>query len=135
NLVISPLKLGPRATRFGAHRASDMDKFQPIAPTSEWATDARIALPPAEPIAPANLPSLVSRIDGTIDERGRLPGATALATARPSASTGAKEKSVSWLLRKKPSTIRPVPKMLSTVVVIDTTLPSPSRTMKCEVPV
>ena len=48
---------------------------------------------------------------------------------------GRKEKSVIWLLRKKPSTIRPLPKMDSTVVVIDTTLPAASRTMKCEVPV
>src|SRR3954471_11122381 len=72
---------------------------------------------------------------GTIDERGRLPGATALATGRPWASTGEKEKSVSWLLRKKPSTMRPVPKIDSTVVVIETTLPSRSRMMKCEVPV
>ena len=92
-------------------------------------------MPPAEPIAPANLPSLVSRIDGTIDERGRLPGATALAAGRPCASVGEKEKSVSWLLRKKPSTIRPVPKIDSTVVVIETTFPAESLTMKCEVPV
>ena len=62
---------------------------------------------PAEPIAPANRPSRVSRIVGVIDERGRLPGATALATGRPCASTGLNEKSVIWLLRKKPSTIRP----------------------------
>src|SRR3954464_12646101 len=72
---------------------------------------------------------------GTIDERGRLPAATALATGRPCASVGEKEKSVSWLLRKKPSTIRPGPKMLSTVVVIDTTLPSAPPAMGCEVPV
>ena len=30
--------------------------------------------------------------------------------------------------------MRPVPKMLSTVVVIDTTLPAASTTTKCEVP-
>ena len=53
----------------------------------------------------------------------------------PGRRSARNEKSVSWLLRKKPSTIRPVPKMLSTVVVIETTLPSASRTMKCEVPV
>jgi hypothetical protein len=87
-------------------------------------------LPPAEPIAPAKRPSAVSRIIGTIEERGRLPGATAFATGRPMSSTGANEKSVIWLLRKKPSTIRPLPKMDSTVVVIDTTLPAASRTMK-----
>src|SRR3954453_13322492 len=72
---------------------------------------------------------------GTIDERGRLPAATALATGRPCASTGEKEESVSWLLRKKPSTMRPVPKIDSTVVVIETTLPAEARMMKCEVPV
>src|SRR5207248_8842199 len=109
--------------------------FQSTAATSDLATNARIELPPAEPIAPANLPSWVVRIVGTIDERGRFPGATALAAGRPCASAGEKEKSVSWLFRKKPSTIRPVPKMDSTVVVIDTTLPAASRTMKCEVPV
>src|ERR1700751_48501 len=94
-----------------------------------------IALPPAEPIAPANLPFRSSRIEGTIDDRGRLPGATAFATGRPWSSVGLNEKSVSWLLRKKPSTIRPVPKMVSTVVVIETTLPFASRTMRWVVPV
>ncbi len=78
---------------------------------------------------------VVSRIAGIIDERGRLPAATALATGRPCSSTGENEKSVSWLLRKNPSTIRPVPKMLSTVVVMETTLPSASRTIRCDVPV
>jgi hypothetical protein len=63
-----------------------------------------------------------------------LPGATALAIGCPAASIGANEKSVIWLLRKKPSTIRPLPKMDSTVVVIETTLPAASRTTKCEVP-
>jgi hypothetical protein len=38
-------------------------------------------------------------------------------------------------LRKKPSTIRPVPKMLSTVVVIETMFPSASPITKCDVPV
>jgi hypothetical protein len=51
-----------------------------------------------------------------------LPAATALAAGWPS-SLGVKEKSVSWLLRKKPSTIRPLPKMLSTVVVMLTAFP------------
>ena len=41
---------------------------------------------------------------------------------------------MSWLLRKKPPTIRPSPKMLSTVVVIETTLPSVSTITKWVVP-
>ena len=69
-----------------------------------------------------------------MDERGRLPGATALATGAPAVSTGENEKSVSWLFRKKPWTIRPEPKMLSTVVVMDTALPSLSTTTKWVVP-
>ena len=71
---------------------------------------------------------------GHMDERGRLPPATAFATGRPFASTGAKEKSVSWLFRKKPSTMRPVPKIDSTVVVIQLTLPRLSTMVKSEVP-
>jgi hypothetical protein len=63
-----------------------------------------------------------------------LAPATALAAGRPSASVGEKLKSVIWLLRKKPSTIRPEPKMLSTVVVMLTTLPALSPTMKWLVP-
>ena len=63
-----------------------------------------------------------------------MPAATALATGAPLASVGAKEKSVSWLLRKKPAAIRPEPKMDSTVVVMLTALPRASTTTKCEVP-
>ena len=69
-------------------------------------------------------------ITGVIDERGRLPGATAFATGRPEASTGRNEKSVSWLLRKKPPTARPEPNSDSTDVVIETTSPSASTTTK-----
>src|SRR5205085_11199756 len=126
NLVISACKFGPRATRFGKAIACCIGKCQSTAATRDLATKARMALPPAEPIAPPKRPSGWIRIIGVIDERGRLPGATALAAGRPSASRGEKEKSVIWLLRKKPSTIRPDPKMLSTVVVIDTTLPAAS---------
>src|SRR6266550_2919529 len=88
NLATSPLKLAPRATRFGAASAWGIGWLQSMAATSDLATKARIALPPAEPIAPAKRPSRVSRIVGTIDERGRLPAATALATGRPCASDG-----------------------------------------------
>jgi hypothetical protein len=40
--------------------------------------------------------------------------------------SGAKDESVSWLFMKKPPTMCPLPKMLSTVVVIDSALPSAS---------
>ncbi len=66
---------------------------------------------------------------GAMDERGRLPGATAFATGRPS-STGRNEKSVSWLFRKNPPTARPEPNSDSTVVVIETTSPPASTTTK-----
>jgi len=68
-----------------------------------------------------------------MDERGRLPGATALATGRPS-STARDEKSVSWLLRKNPPTARPEPNSDSTDVVIDATSPAASTTTKWLVP-
>src|SRR5690349_14962662 len=71
---------------------------------------------------------------GAIDERGRLPGPTALAAAVPSPLVGENEKSVSWLFRKKPWTIRPEPKVLSTVVVIETTLPHLSTMTRWVVP-
>jgi len=35
-----------------------------------------------------------------MEERGRLPGSTRLATGRPAASTEVKEKSVSWLFSR-----------------------------------
>ena len=69
-----------------------------------------------------------------MDERGRLPPATALAAGVPSRFSGENEKSVSWLLRKKPWTIRPDPKMLSTVVVMETALPQRSTIEKWVVP-
>src|SRR5436190_22696707 len=71
---------------------------------------------------------------GAIDERGRLPGPTALAVGAPSRSFGVKEKSVSWLFRKKPLVIRPEPKRLSTVVVIETAFPSASTITRWLVP-
>src|SRR3546814_9643030 len=87
--------------------------------------EAGIAEPPGDPIAPTKLPSRSSRIAGVIDERGRLPPAIAFA-AGTGPLAGFQEKSVSWLLRKKPSTMRPDPKYDSIVVVIDTALPRAS---------
>ena len=63
--------------------------------TSDFATKARMAFPPALPIAPAKRPSVVSMITGVIDERGFFPPATALAAGPPSFRFGSKEKSVS----------------------------------------
>ena len=79
--------------------------------------------PPGEPSAPRKRPSRSRMITGAIDERGRLPGATALAAGAPSSRSGSNEKSVSWLLRKKPAAMRPEPNTLSTVVVMLTAFP------------
>src|SRR3546814_5195406 len=87
--------------------------------------EAGIGEPPCDPIAPTKLPSRSSTIAGVIDERGRLPPAIAFA-AGTGPLAGFQEKSVSWLLRKKPSTMRPDPKYDSIVVVIDTALPRAS---------
>ncbi len=72
-------------------------------PTRALALYARIALPPGEPRAATNRPEpRSSTITGDIDERGRLPPATALAIGLPASSKARNEKSVSWLLRKNP---------------------------------
>ena len=63
-----------------------------------------------------------------------MPGATALAAGAPSRCRGSNEKSVSWLLRKKPAAIRPEPNTLSTVVVMLTAFPAASTMTKWEVP-
>ena len=52
---------------------------------------------PADPIAPAKRPSRSSRISGVIDDRGRLPGATALAAGPPS-RTGRGEREIGQLV-------------------------------------
>ena len=68
-------------------------------------------------------PVAVETMVGAIDERGRLPGSTRLATGLPSA-TGTNEKSVSWLLSRKPlSVMSAAPNASSIVVVIATALP------------
>ena len=69
-----------------------------------------------------------------MDERGRLPPATALAIGLPWASTERNEKSVSWLFKNMPPTMRVVPKILSTEAVMETTSPCLSTTTKCVVP-
>ena len=72
--------------------------------------------PPGEPITSTSSPSASNTMVGAIELRGRLPASTRLATGRPS-SSGAKEKSVSSLLSRKPPTIRCEPKPASIVVV------------------
>src|ERR1041384_4413974 len=62
---------------------------------------------------------------GDIELRGLLPPSTRLAIGAPSCS-GAKVKSVSSLLRKKPLTVRPEPNGPSIVEVKEATLPSRS---------
>ena len=96
-----------------------------------------ITLPPGEPATSFKGPRLPSALrsntsTGDIELRGRLRGSTRLATGLPSCS-GTNEKSVNWLLRMKPLTIRWEPKMVSIEVVIATALPRPSTTDRCEV--
>ena len=79
------------------------------------------------------MPSGPNTIVGAIELRGRLPPSTRFATRYPS-FTGTMSKSVSWLLRIAPSTVRPEPNGPSTVVVTSTTLPAPSVTARSVVP-
>ena len=60
---------------------------------------------------------------GAIELRGRFSGCTRLATRLPSASRSVNEKSVNWLLSKKPRTICRLPKPFSIVVVMEIALP------------
>src|SRR3954469_23861883 len=85
--------------------------------------------PPGEPSTYFSLLSLSKMMVGDIELRGRLPGSTRLATGC-SGVPAEKEKSVSSLLSRKPRTIRPDPKLLSIVVVIETVLPNLSTIEK-----
>ncbi len=86
-----------------------------------WAVYPMIRLPPGLPIARTGAPSF-NTIVGDIEERGRLPGASALAIGMPSVWVW-KLKSVNSLLSRKPCTINRDPKAFSIVVVIDATFP------------
>ena len=66
---------------------------------------------------------------GDIDERGRLPPSTRLATGAPPA-VGSKLKSVSSLLSTMPPATSELPKPPSTVEVSDATLPAASTAAK-----
>ncbi len=67
---------------------------------------------------------------GAIDERGRLPGSMRLATRLPFWSRGVNEKSVSWLLSKKPSTSTREPNADSILVVMLNALPKRSTMLR-----
>ncbi len=90
-----------------------------------------MSAPPGLPPLMTSWPEFLSNTSvGAMDERGRLPGCTRLATGLPSASAGAKLKSVSSLLSKKPpalpvppSVIRREPNWSSIVVVMAMALP------------
>ncbi|CQD14171.1 hypothetical protein BN970_02848 [Mycolicibacterium conceptionense] len=66
--------------------------------------------------------------------RGRLPGCTRLGSGCPSALIGSAEKSVSWLLSRKPSTMWKEPNADSIVVVRDAALPKLSMMLIWLVP-
>src|SRR6056297_2549957 len=87
--------------------------------------------PPGDPITRTGAPSRRT-IVGDIDDRGRLPGATALAIGTPSACDR-KEKSVSSLFNRKPLVIKREPKPFSIVVVMDRALPYWSTIEICDV--
>src|SRR3546814_7540748 len=89
-------------------------------------------LPPGEPTAMTKRPSRSSTRVGDIELRGRLPGSTRLATARPS-TRGWKEKSVNSLFSMKPRTMRCDPNAPSIEAVMETALPSASTTDRWEV--
>ncbi len=89
--------------------------------------------PPGDPTARTGFPPS-STIVGDIDERGRLPGPGRFGSGTPG-TAGAKEKSVSSLLSRKPrpGTVIALPPVDSMVRVYDTTLPQRSATVRCVV--
>ncbi|MNL12877.1 hypothetical protein D3C87_1337580 [compost metagenome] len=115
---------------------------QSSAPTSVFTTYWMIVPPPGEPVPITNSPMLPSAFFlntsvGAIVLRGRLPGATRLANFTfgvTEVSIGLSAKSVSWLFSRKPCVMWNEPMLPSTVVVITTTLPCLSTTVKCVVP-
>ena len=118
--------VGPlRLPKLGSAIACWISRFQSSAATKVLTTWLMMALPPAEPRASTSLPSRSNTMVGAMALRGRLPGSMRLATGFPSCSA-TKEKSVSWLFRRKPRTICWLPKAYSIEVVIATALPSAS---------
>ena len=78
-------------------------------------------LPPGLPITRTGAPSFITMV-GAIEDRGRLPGASALAIGTPSRWVR-KLKSVSSLFKRNPPTISREPNAFSIVVVIEAALP------------
>jgi len=82
-----------------------------------------IELPPGDPVTIATRPKRSYAIVGAIDERGRLPPCTRLATTLPSI-VGSKEKSVSSLFSMNPPAVMSrLPNWSSIDVVMATALP------------
>ncbi len=113
-----------RHGRDGLLRSSPQSRVFTSVLTTNW----MITEPPGDPTTIRMSPRPPSGVRsktsvGAIELRGRLPGSTRLATGSPSSSTGSAEKSVSWLLRRKPSVMWNEPKADSMVVVMDATLP------------
>ena len=113
------------APKFTSDVACCAFSFQSTAPTTVFSTYWMMVPPPGEPVAMRKSPGAVplnTRV-GAMVLRGRLPGATRLATGVPELSAGWAEKSVSWLVSRKPPTMWKEPMLDSTVEVMDSTLP------------
>ena len=109
--------------------AAWMSSFQSRAAARVLATYPMMREPPGEPSAITTRPSPSNTRVGAMELRGRLPGSSRLATGPPSRS-GRKEKSVNWLLSRKPRTMIREPNVVSMLVVMATALPSASTTLK-----
>ncbi|MNI51159.1 hypothetical protein D3C85_1458830 [compost metagenome] len=91
-----------RLPKLGRLMAAWASRFQSSRPMVDLATYSMICEPPGEPTVARNSPLWRSKIRvGAMDERGRLPGSTRLATFCPF-SSGMNEKSVISLLSMKP---------------------------------
>ena len=113
-----------------------------MTPIRVFSTYCGMTAPPGEPATMYRSPGVVASplsaplntIVGAIEDRGRFPPSTLLATGLLASSSGSSEKSVSWLLSMNPPTMWKEPNAASTLVVIDAALPSPSTTLMWLVP-
>ncbi|OQB98669.1 MAG: hypothetical protein BWX79_03274 [Alphaproteobacteria bacterium ADurb.Bin100] len=111
---------------------------QSSTPTSVLITYWMMVAPPGEPVPIRKSPiepssAILKTRVGAIELRGRLLACTRLAMG-PLLSAASTEKSVSWLLSRKPLVMRYEPMPLSMVVVITSTLPFLSTMVMCVVP-
>jgi hypothetical protein len=81
---LSTMISGVRAKTADVPTASCGVCFQSNTPMIVRETDAMIVLPPIEPATSTSSPCLSVMIDGDMDERGALRGATAFAVGFPS---------------------------------------------------